>query len=244
LRSLFSTPRPEWKKHIYYFARTLDITMLHQLLLATSLFVLGLLVVPLLGRLGDLRGVARPMSSLGYFVCLGIGYIGIELTLMQRFSLFLEHPIYSMVVLLSSILFASGLGSASTATVEPDQAAKYAVRKLGLLLATLAAYGVLLPRLTRALIGLPLLVKMLIAVLVAYPPAYLMGMMLPLGIAALRGRATRLVPWAWGLSSAFSVLGGVASLMFAMSFGYTATWYLFAAAYALAFVAASRLARV
>jgi spermidine synthase len=244
LASMFSSPLPEWRKHIYYFARTLDIAMLHQLLIVTSLFALGLLVVPLLGRLGDLRGVARPVSSLGYFVCLGIGYIGIELTLMQRFSLFLEHPIYSMVVLLSSILYASGLGSASTGNVEPDHAAKHAVRKLGFLVATLAAYGVLLPRLTRALIGLPLLLKMVIAVAVAFPPAYFMGMMLPLGIAAIRGRAARLVPWAWGLSSAFSVLGGVASLMFAMSFGYTKTWYLFAAAYALALVFASRLARV
>ena len=137
LESLFSAPRPEWRRHIYYFARTLDISMLHQLLIATSLFALALLVVPLLGRLGDLRGVARPMSSLGYFVCLGIGYIGIELTLMQRFSLFLEHPVYSMVVLLSSILFASGLGSASTAHVDPAHAPKYAVRKLVILVATI-----------------------------------------------------------------------------------------------------------
>lgn len=244
LGSLFSSPRPEWRRHIYYFARTLDISMLHQLLIATLLFALALLVVPLLGRLRDLRGVARPASSLGYFVCLGIGYIGIELTLMQRFSLFLEHPIYSMVVLLASVLFASGLGSASTAEVDPVEAPQHAVRKLGILVATLAVYGVLLPRLTRALIGLPLLVKMLIAVGVAYPPAYLMGMMLPLGISALRSRAVELVPWAWGLSSAFSVLGGIASLMFAMSFGYTTTWYLFATAYAVALVLASRFVRV
>ncbi len=241
LKSLVSTPRPEWRQHIYYFARTLDIRMLHQLLGATLLFALALLVVPLLVRFRDLRGVARPGSSLGYFVCLGVGYIGIELTLMQRFSLFLEHPVYSMVVLLASILFASGLGSASIERIESEHG-KHAVRRLSALVLVLAVYGVLLPRLTRALIGLPLLLKMLVAVAAAFPPSYLMGMMLPLGIAALRGRAVRLVPWAWGLSSAFSVLGGVASLLVAMSFGYTATWYLFAAMYTLALLAASRLA--
>jgi hypothetical protein len=240
LESLVSAPRAEWNKHIYYFARTLDIRMLHQLLAATLLFTLALLLVPLLGRLSDLRGVARPASSLAYFVCLGIAYIGIELTFMQRFSLFLEHPVYSMVVLLSSILFASGLGSASIERVRSTHAA-HSKRRLLVLIALLALYGVALPKLTRALIGLPLLVKMLVAVGVAFPPAFLMGTLFPLGVASLHGRAPRLVPWAWGLSSAFSVLGGLASLLFAMSFGYTATWYAFTAAYVLALVCAARL---
>jgi hypothetical protein len=243
LGSLFSTPKPEWRRHIYYFARTLDIRMLHQLLVATALFTLALLLVPLLGRLRDLRGVERPASSLGYFLCLGVGYIGIELLMMQRFSLFLEHPVYSMVVLLSSILFASGLGSASTQHFE-SRFAGHALRRLALLVTVLAVYGVLLPVVTRALIGLPLISKMAVAVALAFPPAYLMGTLFPLGIGALRGRAEQLVPWAWGLSSAFSVLGGLMSLLLAMSFGYTATWYLFTGMYALAWLAAARVATI
>lgn len=240
IASLFSTPKPEWKKHFYYFTRTLDVRMLHELLLATCLFTLALLVVPLLGRLSDLRGVRRPVSSLGYFVCLGVAYIGIELTLMQRFSLFLEHPVYSLVVLLASILLASGTGSARTEQVTSDHAA-HALGRLATLTVLLVVYGVGLPFLTRALIGLPLVVKMAIAVAAAFPPAYLMGMMFPLGVAQLRGRADSLVPWAWGLSSAFSVLGGLSSLLLAMSLGYAATWYLFTAMYALAALCAARL---
>jgi spermidine synthase len=242
LGSLFRAPRPEWKRNFYYFARTLDIRMLHQLLLASSLVAFALLLVPLLSSFRDLRGVARPASTLGYFVCLGLGFIGIELTLMQRFSLFLEHPIYSMVVLLSSVLFASGMGSESTASVV-DRQSENAVERAGILVAVLAVYGVALPFLTRAAMGLPLLVRMVIAVAVAAPPAYLMGMMFPLGVAALRARAERLVPWAWGLSSAFSVFGGLASLLLAMSLGYTATWYIFTLAYVLAGAAAYRTAR-
>jgi hypothetical protein len=242
ITSLFVAERPEWRKHIYYFARTLDIRMLHQLLATTLGFAFVLLVVPLLVRSKDLLRVVRPASSLGYFMCLGVGYIGIELTLMQRFSLFLEHPVYSMVILLASILFASGLGSASTEDLEADPA-RHAPRRLLVLVGVLAVYGVGLPPLTRALIGLPLLLKMVVAVAVAFPPAYLMGMMLPLGIAALRRRAERLIPWAWGLSSAFSVLGGVVSLFLAMSLGYTATWYVFASVYALGLLCALRLAR-
>jgi hypothetical protein len=242
LASLFRPAKPEWGKHIYYWARTLDIDMLHQLLGATSLLALALLVVPLLTRLRDLRSVRRPVSTLGYFVCLGIGFIGIELTMMQRFALFLEHPVYSLVVFLSSILLFSGLGSASTASVT-DGAPAHAARRLGLLVVVLVTYGVLVPPLTRALIGLPLAAKMLVAVAAAFPPAYLMGMMFPLGVATIRGSAERLVPWVWGLNSAFSVVGAVSSLFLAMSFGYAVTWYVFVSAYALAGAAMLRLSR-
>jgi hypothetical protein len=226
---------------MYYFVRTLDIDMLHELLATTALFALALLVLPLAGRFRDVRTVARPVSVLGYFMCLGVGFIGIELTLMQRFSLFLEHPVYSLVVFLSSILLWSGLGSASTAVAARDWKIVAPKRAL-LLVAVLVAYGFLVPPVTHALIGLPLVVKAVIAVCAAFPPAYLMGMMFPLGIAAIREESDRLVPWVWGLNSAFSVVGAVVSLFLAMSFGYAVTWFVYVGAYALAYVAMRRLA--
>jgi len=239
-RALFEEEREAWRGHIYYFARWLDIRMLHQLLYAVALAAGLLLVVPLLGRIGDLRGVRRPASLLGYFVCLGVGFIGIELSLMQRFALFLEHPVYSLVVFLSSVLLWSGVGSARTARVRGDWAREGA-RRAGLLVVLLLVYGFAVPALTRALIGLPLLLKMAIAVLLAFPPAFLMGMLFPLGVAVVRERSPALVPWVWGLNSAFSVVGAVASLFLAMSFGHTVTWLVFASAYGLAALAMLRL---
>jgi hypothetical protein len=240
IRSLFRKEQPEWRNHIYYFARSLDIAMLHDLLGATLLLALALLVVPLLVRLKDLRGVRRPVSTLGYFVCLGLGFIGIEITLMQRFALFLEHPVHSLVVFLASILLFGGVGSAASAKLAGDWA-RHAPRRALVLVLVLCVYGVAAAPLTRALIGLPLPVKLVLAAALAFPPAYLMGMMFPLGIAAIRTRAEKLVPWVWGLNSAFSVVGAVLSLCFAMSFGYTLTWFLFVAAYALAFAAMRRM---
>jgi hypothetical protein len=84
---------------------------------------------------------------------------------------------------------------------------------------------------------------MLIAAALAFPPAYLMGMMFPLGIAAIRKRVEQLVPWLWGLNSAFSVVGAVLSLCLAMSFGYSKTWFLFVGAYALALVSMCRMTK-
>jgi hypothetical protein len=242
-RALFERPKPEWARDIYYWSRSLDVGMLHALLRAVGLAALSLLVLPLLLRLRDLRGVERPVSTLGYFVCLGVGFIGIELSLMQRFSLFLEHPVTALVVFMSSILFFSGLGSASTTRIV-DNHAKEAARRAGLLVVLLLVYGVGIQPLTRALIGLPLIVKGLVAVALSVPPAFLMGTLFPLGIAAIRRRAEGLVPWAWGLSSAFSVVGAVGSLLLAMSLGYRATWHVFVAAYALAAFSMTRIAKL
>jgi hypothetical protein len=82
---------------------------------------------------------------------------------------------------------------------------------------------------------------MLIAMALAFPPAYLMGMMFPFGVATVRQSSEQIVPWVWGLNSAFSVLGGISSLFLAMSVGFTATWFVFAGAYGLAAVALFRL---
>lgn len=240
IRSLFRSDRQTWD-NIYFFQRFVEIRMLHELLGATLVLVLVFLAAPLVFRLRDVRGVRRPVSTIGYFICLGLGFIGIEISLMQRFALFLEHPVYSLVVFLASILLWSGVGSARSKKLAPNWRA-HAPRRALLLVVVLGIYGLAAAPLTRSLIGLPLGLKMVIAALLAFPPAYLMGMMFPLGIAAIRERAEQLVPWVWGLNSAFSVVGGVLSLCFAMSFGYTATWFVFVGAYGLAFFAMRRLA--
>lgn len=233
LRSLAEPERREWTKNSYYFARALDIHMLHQLLSAVALASFVLLVLPLLFRFRALRAVPSIGPILFYFVCLGVGFIGIELAMMQRFSLFLEHPVHSLVVFLSSILLFSGLGSASTGRIS-EKWSSQAARRAGLLVAVLVLYGVLLPRVTHALIGLPLPVKMGVAAAFAFPPAFLMGMLFPLGVTVVKHRNADLVPWVWGLNSAFSVVGAVVSLCLAMSFGYAVTWFVFVGAYALA----------
>ncbi len=241
VRSLFRTERPEWGKHIYYFARAVDVRMLHQLFGATVLVAGAVLLVPLVARFRDLRGVRRPASTLGYFVCLGLGFIGIEITLMQRFAMFLEHPVYSLVVLLASILLFGGIGSAAT----EKHAAAWRTRAPAVALAlvgVLVVYGLAIAPVTRALVGLPLVVKFVIASGAAAAPAFLMGMMFPFGITAVRDRAAQLVPWVWGLNSAFSVVGAVACLYLAMSFGHTVTWFVFVATYGLAWVSLRRMA--
>jgi spermidine synthase len=230
IQALFREELPEWAQNPSYFAASVGVGVLSQLLVSTSVLVLLLILVPLATRFQDLRDVRRPVSTLGFFVCLGLGYIGIEISMMQRFALLLEHPVYALVVVLGSMLLFSGLGSLSTSRITRDHASAGA-RRAALLVGVLAAYGLLLPAVTRPLMGWAFALKVLVALLLAFPPAFLMGMLFPIGVAVIRESTPRLVPWVWGLNSSFSVLGAILSLYIAMSFGHTATWYAFTAVY-------------
>lgn len=204
------------------------VQMLYQLMVAMAVVVAALLGIPLVLRFGVVRPSWSVARVIGYFVCLGIGFIGIELGLIQKFSLFLGHPIYSLIVSLAAILLFSGLGAFSARTLS----ARAGVRRIFVLVGVLALYSFALRPLTNALIVWPFALKCAVAITLAAVPAFLMGSLFPLGIAQIRNR--RLVPWAWAVNSGFSVLGGIVSLFASLGWGYTASWYAFTCAYLLA----------
>jgi hypothetical protein len=211
------------------YGRTyVGVQMLYQLMVAMAVVVVALLGVPLVLRSGRVRmswSVARAMA---YFVCLGVAFIGVELGLIQKFSLFLGHPVYSLVVSLAAILFFSGLGALSARRLTPRAGA----RRIFVLVAVLCVYAFAVRPLTTALIVWPFALKVAIAVAIAAPPAFLMGSLFPLGITQVRERA--LIPWAWAVNSGFSVLGGILSLFASIGWGYTISWFGFTLAYLVA----------
>ena len=78
------------------------------------------------------------------------------------------------------------------------------------------------PPLATLVLGLPLAVRVPLAVAVIAPLALLMGMPFPTGIGALQARRPGLVPWAWGVNGFASVLAAPAATAIAMTWGYTA----------------------
>jgi predicted membrane-bound spermidine synthase len=221
----FKSPAPgDWRFGRMY----VGIQMLYQLLVALLVVVAALLGIPLALR----SGAAAPSWSLarviGYFVCLGLGFIGIELGLIQKFSLFLGHPMYSLVVSLAAILFFSGVGSYSARRLSGSDG----VRRIFALVVLLALYSVAIRPLTTAWIAWPFASKCLVAIVLTGAPAFLMGTLFPLGIAQIADR--RLIPWAWAVNSGFSVLGGILSLYVSMGWGYSIAWYAFTLIYLVA----------
>src|SRR5690606_22051775 len=56
---------------------------------------------------------ARPFIRAGtlYFALIGLGFMFIEITLMQMMSMFLGHPVYGLGVVLFSMILSTGVGS-------------------------------------------------------------------------------------------------------------------------------------
>lgn len=162
---------------------------------------------------------------LAYFGLLGLGFLFVEIPLMQRFILFLGQPVYAFAGVVASLLFFSGLGSLASPRLSPG-------RTLPLLVGAILLYPLGLPLLFDALLGAPLGLRLLATVLCLAPLGFLMGTPFPGGLAWLRARAPGMIPWAWAVNGCMSVLASVLAAMIALSAGFS--WVLAAAALAYA----------
>jgi len=151
------------------------------------------------------------------FAGTGLGYLAIEVALLQKFGLFLGHPNYSLSVVLAALLFSTGLGSLLSAGIVR---AASGFRGVSYLLAVLilVEYGVVLPLLP-SLIGMPFLARAGLVTLLVLPLGLCLGVFLPSALEALKPTSPQYVPWAWGLNGIFSVLGPVLAVAFSMAWG-------------------------
>jgi spermidine synthase len=204
--------------------RNLGVAILLMLLILSAALTLVLVVAPLLifERHSLREDRSRKLRVLGYFLCLGLGFILVEIGFMQRFVLFLGHPMYALAVILASLLAASGAGSALSAwgTARYGMAG-YVRRVVGLLAVVLAVYALVLTPLFHALLGIPLVVRILIAVVLVSGPGLLMGALLPTGVRVANEMGRGTVAWGWGLNGAASVVGSILAMALSMNLGFT-----------------------
>lgn len=168
-------------------------------------------------------------AVLTYFFVLGLAFLWIELPLMQRFILLLDHPTYSFGVVLFAVLVFSGLGSLLSPRLGWRR--PWAILALGVLAAVYAVVPV--PPMDIVL-GLPLAARVPVAIFTIAPLAILMGVPLPAAIAALGVRRPDLIPWAWGVNGYGSVIGAVLAALLALTWGFSRVMLLAGAGYLLA----------
>jgi hypothetical protein len=225
----------DWKVNV-------GIVVLGIVLLISIVAVVAFLVLPLLLHA---RSSAPHVPPLLYFVCVGLGYILVEITLIQRFVLFLGHPTYALTVVVFLMLLSSGAGSLFVRGKETLIMMRSAIIWI-ILLALLDIF--LLPRILAALVGLPFLAKLAISAVVIAPLAFLMGMPFPTGLRSLasggqQNQEMSLTEWAWAMNAAASVLGSVAAMVIAIHLGLSLTLLSGALAYLIAICLSGTLTR-
>jgi hypothetical protein len=197
----------------------MGVFVLFSLLIITAVLVGIFIIGPLFVARRRGNGVARATPVI-YFGCLGLGFIVIEIVMVQRFILFLGYPVYALAVALFSILFWGSLGSLLTSRIRDDRAPFAARLAIGAVISITVITVVALPALIEKLGGASIGVRIGAAVVALLPLAFALGMPMPLGIRILSRNSPSVVPWAWGINGAASVLGSVLSIILAMNLGF------------------------
>jgi hypothetical protein len=205
-----------------------------------ALFVVGPLVL-------TSRGAAAGGGSLAwlaYFGALGAGFMLIEVSVLQQFVLLLGHPVYSLTVTLFSLLLGTGLGAAWSRRFDParlPRAAALGVAVVAVL--ALVVIALMTPIISWA-IPWPRAARMAIAVVTLVPLGVALGIPMPTGLRMLGKDAPEMIPWAWGMNGALSVLGATLAIFIAMNWGFRVTLLAASATYLIGLAALLRVGRV
>jgi hypothetical protein len=173
-----------------------------------------------------------PLSTLtppvAYFCAIGMGFMLIEISQMQRLMVFLGHPVYGLGVVLFTILLFSGIGSATVGAHSPRPGA-IAARVVALLTALIVA-GLLTPLFTTWARSQATDMRILLSVLLLAPPAFCMGMMFPLGLSIWR-RHSELLPFFWSANGITSMFASVLGMALSIELGIANTYAMGAGCY-------------
>jgi hypothetical protein len=176
---------------------------------------------------------AEDRTVLGYFACLGVSYVLVEMVLVQKLTLYLGNPAYALAVVLSALLVFSGLGSAMSSWLA-ERSQRAAALAAGSAALCLVLYRVGLDNALHSTLALSLGVRIFMAIALLALPATLMGMPFPLAMSQLAAAGGGLVIRGWVVNGYCSVLGSCVAMILAISFGFGAVLLVGAAAYALA----------
>jgi spermidine synthase len=206
------------------FAYHTDFPVGHMVLAASLLQIMLLAALLILLPLRKLAydGLETPGAwrYFGYFAALGLGFMLIEIALMQKLVIFLGHPTYALSVVLVSLLASAGTGSLLAGRIEFVE--RRHLRWILLAIAVvvvfdLVAIDVLLP----LLLGEPLGLRVLVVVLLLIPTGLVLGMPFPSGMRIVEAQCPHLLPWGWAVNAFFSVFGSIFCIVLSMSIGFT-----------------------
>ena len=190
------------------------IATLVQALLASFLLVL----LPLwLRRRTETRVAGLRWRIMAYFAAIGTAFMFVEIAFIQKFILFLHHPLYAISVVLCAFLVFAGLGSLMSERWSKRVSLLGVTTGIGLLS---VLYVLLLPGLFNWLLQLPVEFKIPVSVLLIAPLAFLMGMPFPRGLGIVSDRLPSWIPWAWGINGCASVVSAMLATLLAIHLGF------------------------
>lgn len=180
-------------------------------------FVLSavLILLPLGLDPGLIQGLDDGLTwkVMAYFALIGLGFMLVEIPLIQRWILYVGHPIYAFAIVVGSLLFFSGWGSLAAKRLDWGSGSW-----LGMILAALFPL-VLLSLYPRQILAWAGWLRVIVLITSLAPLGFLMGIPFPSGLSRVKENAPRLTPWAWAVNGFTSVIASVLASILALSYG-------------------------
>jgi hypothetical protein len=218
----------------YWNGRAVDVLAT---LLVTVVILTGLaFIVPLFMR-KERPALRRASPYFVYFAAIGLGYMLIEVSQMERLIVFLGHPTYALSVVLFTLLLSSGAGSYATRNIGKEKWTSSGVLRLAILLGVLLVTGAMTAGATSRFAYLETPERILVSFALLFPMGFFMGMAFPLGMMIACEESNILTPWLWGINGATSVFASVLAVAIALVAGISAAYWWGVGAYAACLLA-------
>jgi hypothetical protein len=209
-------------------------TLVQALIASVILILLPLFVTSKEKRLSSSVNNSRVVL---YFLSIGLAFLFIEIAFIQKFILFLHHPLYAVALVLTAFLIFAGLGSGFSWRLVKRGYYRHAitVSVLGIVVLGLL-YMLFIGTLFAQFQSLSITAKIPLTLIMIAPLAFFMGMPFPLALAKLGDIAPNLIPWAWGVNGCASVVSAVLATILAIAVGFNAVIVLALSLYGLAWL--------
>lgn len=170
-----------------------------------------------------------------YFMAIGLGFMLIEISQIQRLNIFLGHPTFSLAAALFTMLLSTGIGSYFSGA---EKLIKRSVKiRFILLIGILILFGLITPYIINLFESSSTEIRILVSVIILFPMGLFLGMAFPIGMKLAGINFPGITPWLWGINGVMSVLATILSIIIAMKYGISASYWSGAACYITAFAA-------
>ncbi|MGR9100782.1 MAG: spermidine synthase, partial [Gammaproteobacteria bacterium] len=190
-------------------------TLLQALIASFLLMLLPLMIWK--AKLGFNPSSSLHYRTLLYFFTLGLAFLFVEIAFIQKFVLFLHHPLYAVTVVLSTFLLSAGLGSRFCGKIGSPRGIFIPVAAISLLS---AGYVLFMGNAVHLLLETKSAVKIALSILLIAPLGFFMGMPFPMAMRRLSETVPALIPWAWGVNGFASVISAILATLIAVQFGF------------------------
>ena len=171
------------------------------------------------------------------FVCIGIGFMILEISLFQKFILFLGSPTIALSILLSSLLVGMGVGSFFGGRIYSHDVIKRLKRISGLIVIAGVLLFIIYPLILNELLAFALILRAIVCFVLLLPFGFLLGIPFPTGIQILKqNNLVKYIPWMYGVNGIFSVVGSILAVILSMIYGFTPSFFTGLSMYLIIFI--------